>query len=395
MGTHLKRLEREVTASMRTAIANLDGDLSLVREQLYAAHDLFGDHLMEWSEEFAKLYNQMLEIHRAHTPMPRGHYRTRHIGIGYSSFPVQTWIVDKEQPATPTADELVQRFDQLISAHTGKEETMTEQPGKQEEARTFDPQEIKKGLSVWVQLHKKGARVAATIRDISEDRSSCTVDLEIDDPIHAGQMIRQVYPKPVQIYQLTRRERPSLAEATPAPAQKRLAMPDAINRPAPHAGRTDIGADLREAIPQDQVEAEPKPTPKAVPESHTENQALEPASLTTYSRETLRFQGPHDQARRAYLRAFAQERGYQAFWFTIHGSRSGYYQAGIPAGEEGWTHFLERAMQFDIFCAFIATYAPGKLEQFLTDAAARGEIRLGMDMGLTWTPGKRSTPRER
>jgi hypothetical protein len=63
---------------------------------------------------------------------------------------------------------------------------LIDQPEKQEDIRSLDPQEIKEGLPVWVQLHKRGARVAATIRGHSEDRSRCTVDLEIDDPIHPG-----------------------------------------------------------------------------------------------------------------------------------------------------------------------------------------------------------------
>lgn len=380
MGTDLKQLEREVIASMRTAIANLDSELSLVREQLYAAHDRFRDHLVEWPEDFASLYNQMLAIHSAHTPLPGGHYRTRHIGIGYSSFPIQIWITDKEQPARPSAGELVQRFDRLISAYASREDSMTDRSGEHETTRPLAPREIKKGLPVWVQLHKREARVAATIRDHSEDRSRCAVDLEIEDPAHPGQVIRLAYPKLVQAYQLTRREGSPPAEAMPTPEptppQKSLTTRDATNQPAPPAEQSDTGADLCEAIPQDQVEAEPVPASKALPEIHAEDQALDPASLASYSRETLRHLGPHDQARRAYLRTFGSGRGYQAFWFTLHGSRSGYYQAGVPAGEEGWTHFLERAVQYDIYCAFIAAYAPGQLEHFLTDAAERGEIKL-------------------
>src|SRR6266567_63143 len=241
---------------------------------------------------------------------------------------------------------------------------MTDRPGERENIRALDPQEIKKGLPVWVQLNKKVVRVAATIRDHAEDRSRFTVDLEIDDPTHPGQVIRQAYPKPVQVFQLTRREGPPTTEIAPEP----------------------------ERIPALKASLEPEAT-TSVPAIRAADLALDAASLTTYSRETLCFQGPHDQARRAWLRTFAQGRGYQAFWFTLHGSRSGYYQAGVPAGEEGWTHFLERAVQFDIYCAFIAAYAPGLLEQFLADAAARGEITLGMDTGLPWTPGNHPTPR--
>ena len=94
---------------------------------------------------------------------------------------------------------------------------MNDLPGKREDTRPLDPQEIKRGLPVWVQLNKKGAKVAATIRDHSEDRSRCTVDLEIDDPLNSGRVIRQAYPKQVHVYQLTRREAPAPANTTPEP----------------------------------------------------------------------------------------------------------------------------------------------------------------------------------
>ncbi len=112
----MKQLEKNVIGHMRAAIAHLDSDLSIVSKSMNAAHELFRDHLMEWSEEFATLYNQMLEIYRAHRPLPKGHYRNTHIGMGYSSFPVSRWIADKEQPVPPTASELLARFDALIQA---------------------------------------------------------------------------------------------------------------------------------------------------------------------------------------------------------------------------------------------------------------------------------------
>jgi len=118
----LKQLENEVIASLRTALEHLDTDHAVVREQMYKAHDLFGDHLMEWSEAFGTLYNGMLEIFRAHTPMPTGQYRVSHVGIGYSSFPVTTWVADKEQPVPLTAIELVARFDVLIHAWSARSE---------------------------------------------------------------------------------------------------------------------------------------------------------------------------------------------------------------------------------------------------------------------------------
>ncbi len=118
MDTHLKNLENEVIGYMRTAIAAFDTDHSIVRVNMYKAHDLFGDHLMEWSESFGLLYNDMMRIYEAKTPQPKGHYRTTHIGVGYSSFPATKWIADKEQPPIPTAEELLERFDRLISVYT-------------------------------------------------------------------------------------------------------------------------------------------------------------------------------------------------------------------------------------------------------------------------------------
>jgi hypothetical protein len=85
------------------------------------------------------------------------------------------------------------------------------------------------------------------------------------------------------------------------------------------------------------------------------------------------------------------EHGYRDFWFTLHGQYSGYYQAGVPKTEEGWTNFLEKAVQYDVYCCFVAAYAPGQLERLLNDAAARGEIKLGS--GLLWTPSNHQTPR--
>lgn len=120
--TDLKHLENEITVNMRTAIMHLDTDHFMVRKHLYRAHDLFGDHLMEWSEDFCTLYNQMLAGHRAHTPMPKGYYRTKNIAHGYCSFPVKIWVTEEEQPLIPTADELVVRFDRLISAYRSSEE---------------------------------------------------------------------------------------------------------------------------------------------------------------------------------------------------------------------------------------------------------------------------------
>ncbi len=97
--------------------------------------------------------------------------------------------------------------------------------------------------------------------------------------------------------------------------------------------------------------------------------------LLTYNRESLRYQGPHDQARRARLRTFAEQGGYRDFWFTMHGHYSGYYQTKVLPGEEAWTRFIEGAVQYDIYCCYVAAVAPGRLERLLTDAATRGEIK--------------------
>lgn len=122
MDTDLKGLEREIIGHVRAAIAHLNTDLSVVNKNMNAAHELFSDHLMEWSEEFATLYNGMLAIYRAHRPLLKGHYCNTHSGIGYSSFPINRWVADKEQPVPPTAIELVVRFDRLVSANTSSEE---------------------------------------------------------------------------------------------------------------------------------------------------------------------------------------------------------------------------------------------------------------------------------
>jgi hypothetical protein len=118
----MKQLEQDVIGAMRAAIAHVDTDLAVVKENRYKAHELFAEHLLEWSETFSTLYSAMLEIFNAHTPKEKGHYRTIHIGIGYSSFPVCRWIADKEPPPQPTAGELCERFDLLIRAWKGSEE---------------------------------------------------------------------------------------------------------------------------------------------------------------------------------------------------------------------------------------------------------------------------------
>jgi hypothetical protein len=112
----MSTLEDAVVGHMRAAIAVFDTDHEAVGKHTRLAHELFSDNFTEWSESFCTLYNGMLEIYRAYTPHEKGHYETRHIGIGYSSFPVSRWIVEKIQPVKPTATELVERFDGFVRA---------------------------------------------------------------------------------------------------------------------------------------------------------------------------------------------------------------------------------------------------------------------------------------
>jgi len=163
-----------------------------------------------------------------------------------------------------------------------------------------------------------------------------------------------------------------------APGQLETCLSEAAQRGALQLDDQSTAEPAESAPPEREV------TP---PASEIQNDAseLDPATLTSYSRETLRHLGAHDQARRAWLRDWAQSRGYRASWFTVHGRYSGYYQTGIPAGEEGWTRFLERGGSYDVYCLFVAALTPDiPLQRYLEDASARGEIKLGDD--LLWKP---------
>lgn len=117
----MKQLEKDVIGSMREALAHYDTDPSLARENLNTFHQLFAEHLMEWSEDFAVLWQKMYEIWCAYTPMPKGQYRTTSIEIGYSSFQVKRWINDKVQPPIPGTEELLLRFDRVIGEYARSE----------------------------------------------------------------------------------------------------------------------------------------------------------------------------------------------------------------------------------------------------------------------------------
>ncbi len=57
--------------------------------------------------------------------------------------------------------------------------------------------------------------------------------------------------------------------------------------------------------------------------------------------------------------------------------------------EDGWAGFLEKAVQYDIYCMFVAAFTPHvPLEHYLKDAQKRGEIKLD-GMMLLWRPGDR------
>lgn len=69
---------------------------------------------------------------------------------------------------------------------------------------------VEKGVEVWVQLHKGQQKIAGTILDwafSSEgDYLQCKVELEIDNPLSPGQVLRQIHPKPIQSYKLSQRK---------------------------------------------------------------------------------------------------------------------------------------------------------------------------------------------
>ena len=138
------------------------------------------------------------------------------------------------------------------------------------------------------------------------------------------------------------------------------------------------GTFVKEALPEvapdvTKLPEEAKPVEQDGTLVSTEPETLD---LLTYNRESLRYQGPHDQARRAWLREWAQAHNWPRSWFTMHGKYSGYYKTCVLPGGEGWTGFLEKAVQYDIYCMFVAAFTPGiPLEHYLQDASQRGEIR--------------------
>jgi len=107
--------EQRIIASLRTAIAAKDSDPDLAGQQQAAAQELFCKH--RFSRKFFDLYWALQKIINAASPKEAGHYRTTHIGIGYSSFPIQRWVREQHQPEPLTTEELLRSFDALIEAY--------------------------------------------------------------------------------------------------------------------------------------------------------------------------------------------------------------------------------------------------------------------------------------
>lgn len=80
---------------------------------------------------------------------------------------------------------------------------------------------VQRGQSVWVQLHKSQPKIAGTILDYAfspnGDYLQCMVELELPNPLVAGQVLRQIYPQPIQSYKLSKRQEPGTQVIADAP----------------------------------------------------------------------------------------------------------------------------------------------------------------------------------
>lgn len=114
---NLKEREQEIIEYWRECIANLDTDQATAIARRREAEALFSEYLIEWSEDFASLWQEMYKVYCMYTPRQTGHYRNRHYSIGYSSFHAKQYIKDKVQPERPTAAALIERFDALMIEH--------------------------------------------------------------------------------------------------------------------------------------------------------------------------------------------------------------------------------------------------------------------------------------
>lgn len=121
---------------------------------------------------------------------------------------------------------------------------------------------IEKGLAVWAQVHQGQAKIAGTIIDYAFSAEGnylqCMVELELPNPMLPGQVIRQIYPKPIQSYKLTRRKSgtPATQVITETPVSAETGKPhtiftigygiEAIER---HAASSQIGSLLKRSTP--------------------------------------------------------------------------------------------------------------------------------------------------
>jgi hypothetical protein len=109
----MNELQQQIITHMRTAIATFKTDTYASSDAKKLADELARSDEMEWSDDFAALYNETLAIWRACTPQQRGRYTTTHREIGYSSFHTTVWREDKVQPSVDF-DALLVRFDELV-----------------------------------------------------------------------------------------------------------------------------------------------------------------------------------------------------------------------------------------------------------------------------------------
>jgi hypothetical protein len=151
------------------------------------------------------------------------------------------------------------------------------------------------------------------------------------------------------------------------------------------------------ALPLQEEQPQQDPLAQVEISTNTDGSGLQSdlpeSDLLFYSKATLVYCGPHDSARRIWLRNWGKERHYPKEYFTLYSRSSGYYQACLPEGLEWWNSFLDKQAPFEIYCLFASCYASSTcasgqermelLPHCLNDASQRGEIHLGSP--LLWT----------
>ena len=103
-----------VLTTYRQALALYDTDIheaTFLYRQAYNSEGTFR------TDEFNQLEQEILTIWRNFTPQKRGTYRTSHVEVGYSSFPISRWVDDKQQPARQTTQQALQTFDMLVTPY--------------------------------------------------------------------------------------------------------------------------------------------------------------------------------------------------------------------------------------------------------------------------------------